>query len=298
MKKGWKVLIIITSVCAVLGIVLAGIGIGMGGGRTFTKWAREGEFSFGVSTPLVHLNEVELRDEYEVITGEGNRIAVASDETISGMELEVEGACVSIVRSDTDELRIGYENARELQFFVEDGKLCVMQRNDILFLNEVVELTIYVPERLELDTVSLAMGGGKIEADLLAARNVDITLGAGELILREATADVANIEIGAGSAEIRSGQFGDLYVEVGMGSFDYTGSVRGSITAECSMGSIDFLLDGDQMDYNYDIDCAMGSIEVDHREYAGIAAEKHIDNDAAWNCSLECAMGGITLRFR
>lgn len=83
-----------------------------------------------------------------------------------------------------------------------------------------------------------------------------------------------------------------------MGSFDYTGSIRGSIAAECSMGSIDFLLDGDQMDYNYDIDCAMGSIEVDHREYAGIAAEKHIDNDAAWNCSLECAMGGITLRFR
>lgn len=297
MKKGFKVLIIMAVICASLGIALAGIGVSLGGWRNFLKWAEEGEFSFGIGLPKMSVGEIEFNDRYEVYTGEGNKIAVAANEEIQKIDLAVDGASVEVKKSDTDELRIAYESVRKLQFYVENGTLYIRQKNDAFIMSKTIELTIYIPERLQLAKVELELGGGKIVVDYMKADNFDVELGAGELVIKELYADRTSLMVGAGAIDVKKGEVGGMSIEVGMGSFDYTGSIHGDISVECAMGSASFDLSGERMDYNYDIECAMGSVKVGDKEYNGII-DTSIGNDAKWDCDLECAMGSISIRFR
>ena len=64
------------------------------------------------------------------------------------------------------------------------------------------------------------------------------------------------------------------------------------------MADIDLKLDGAEDSFNYEVDVAMGNVEIDGKTYSGLATEKDIDNNAARDISAECAMGNITISFR
>ena len=63
------------------------------------------------------------------------------------------------------------------------------------------------------------------------------------------------------------------------------------------MGELKLTLVGTQTDFNYDLSCGMGELKVGDDSYNGLAQEKQINNNAAKNMELECAMGSIVVEF-
>ena len=55
---------------------------------------------------------------------------------------------------------------------------------------------------------------------------------------------------------------------------------------------------GKEKDYNYDLSCGMGEIDLENSEYSGLGIEKTISNEGAKkDMVLECGMGEIDVEF-
>ena len=67
---------------------------------------------------------------------------------------------------------------------------------------------------------------------------------------------------------------------------------------ECGLGELDLTLTGTQEDYNYDLECGVGNLDVGSDSYSGLGREKSISNKGAdRKLNLECGMGNISVDF-
>ena len=54
---------------------------------------------------------------------------------------------------------------------------------------------------------------------------------------------------------------------------------------------------GKESDYNYTLDCGIGSLELNGKSYSGLGREQNIDNQASKKIAMECGIGEIELNF-
>ena len=69
------------------------------------------------------------------------------------------------------------------------------------------------------------------------------------------------------------------------------------LDAECAMGSIMVVCEGNQDDYNYEMECGMGQIVFGQESYSGLGEEIYIDNRSSKLIEASCDMGDIMLEF-
>lgn len=115
-------------------------------------------------------------------------------------------------------------------------------------------------------------------AGSLECTSLDVEAGAGEVCLYQVSAQKADVEIGMGTAVLQ-------------------GSVSREVSVDCGMGTAELTLSGKETDYNYEIDCDLGIIEVAGKDYSSLDRTSKVNNGAAGKCSLECSMGRISLMF-
>ena len=87
-------------------------------------------------------------------------------------------------------------------------------------------------------------------------------------------------------------------LQVGAGTIDIDQLDIQKLNADCGAGEIDMVVTGKEKDYNYDLSCGMGEINLEDSEYSGIGIEKNISNEGARkDMVLECGMGEIDVEF-
>jgi len=110
-------------------------------------------------------------------------------------------------------------------------------------------------------------------------------------------ASEADISVGAGQIQIHDMEVGEFFAEIGMGELIARGDVAYGAELECSMGNIELTLEGSQSDFNYQIESAMGTMELGGQSFGGFASERRIDNGAGKEIEVDCSMGNITISF-
>ncbi len=246
--------------------------------------------------------------------GEGYAIDDISniDIQLGGEELILENSPDDhiYVKDNTESNRISYgKDGSTFRIYSKNKKLILKNRkrgNVYVYLPENMALSSIDMEvgagkfnsmALKADEISIDIGAGEAFLDEITAREVDISVGAGEVNINAISADEADISVGAGNVTVDGMDIGDASLEVGMGNITANGLISKDIDADCSMGSIKMTIAGNETDYNYSLDCAMGSIIISGRKYGGFASEKTINNGGSRNCDLDCAMGTITVNF-
>ena len=63
------------------------------------------------------------------------------------------------------------------------------------------------------------------------------------------------------------------------------------------MGNLNFTLEGAEDDYNYDVDCGMGSVKIGSKRYNDLGDEFETDHDSSSTVSISCAMGTVNVDF-
>ena len=123
-------------------------------------------------------------------------------------------------------------------------------------------IEIFCPENLSFHKIKLQMGAGTIEnSSSLDIKEADFTVGVG-------TADIS-----------------ELQVE----------NLKGS----CGMGDMELTLTGKATEYNYELKCGLGNLEVDDSLETSITSgNKQITNEGATkNIKLDCGMGNVEVEF-
>lgn len=236
--------------------------------------------------------------DHEVLSGDVEMYSPGSG--IRNLEVEVGGCHFETQTSKDGSVYLESKNVRKFQGYVDGDTLHVLATMGagVSWFDKKSEVILYLPQGYEFDEVEIDMGAGELEFDELRAKEAALEVGAGRILLNSVEAQELKGEVGAGQIELKDMTVGKLDVEVGMGEFKARGAVNSDAEVECSMGNVELELDGRQEDFNYQLEGAMGSIQLGKESMGGFAQEKSIDNGARKSMQIECSMGNITLRFR
>ena len=70
------------------------------------------------------------------------------------------------------------------------------------------------------------------------------------------------------------------------------------LEADCGIGNIDLDINGKEADYDYEISCAAGAVDIGDSSYSGIGHEKKIsESGCIRKDGLDCGVGNITVDF-
>lgn len=236
---------------------------------------------------------------YNILKGSVERFSLGNSSNISELDFEIGACSFTTEPSPDDNFYLEAEYAGKLQSYVEDRTLYIRSTASVNHWNDLhgCQVILYVPEGAAFDDAEIEVGAGKLEFDDLQAVEVSLSAGAGEIRLDGLMTNELEVSLGMGQITIDEAVMGKLDAEIGMGEFVARGTLNGDADVECSMGNVSLTLDGNQLDFNYELSKALGNVTLGNSSSGGFSSERYLDNGAIKTIVVDCAVGNVTIRF-
>lgn len=216
---------------------------------------------------------------------------------VNDMKIDIGGAALCLLESENDNFGLVIDGKGDYKYYESGGVFYLEGKKKHFTGNHDERVYLYIPKGKVFDEVEINMGAGLLSLNELDAREVDLTAGAGILTCNRISCRSLDVEVGAGEAVLKGIEADKMDMEVGMGTAYVKGKIGKEIDASCGMGAVEMDLDNAETDFNYEIECAAGSIILGDKAYSTLADDVHVNNRAAGECSLECSMGSIQMVF-
>lgn len=284
MKKGTKGMLIAVGAFAVAGIGLCIGGISVAavetGGNVFDQAGQLLQDNDYPLAGLIHWGNAQYHSsdiDWDALDGNTVDMDFASD-----LEISLKYDELLIQEYDGDKIRVNVANDAKNDVVVKEtsGKITITDTRSGN-VKKKKQIKVIVPSGKDFDTVSLGVDMGTIDLECdLKVQELSVEVGAGEFSgYGNITAANCDLQVGAGTIDIDQ-------IDVQ------------KLNADCGAGEIDMVVTGKEKDYNYDLSCGMGEINLEDSEYSGIGIEKNISNEGARkDMVLECGMGEIDVEF-
>ena len=284
MKKGTKGMLIAAGAFAVAGIGFCIGGISVAavetGGNVFDQAGQLLQDNDYPLAGLIHWGNVQYHSsdiDWDALDGNTVDMDFASD-----LEISLKYDELLIQEYDGDKIRVNVANDAKNDVVVKEtsGKITITDTRSGN-VKKKKQIKVSIPSVKEFDTVSLGVDMGTIDLECdLKVQELSVEVGAGEFSgYGNITAAYCDLQVGAGTIDIDQ-------IDVQ------------KLNADCGAGEIDMVVTGKEKDYNYDLSCGMGEINLEDSEYSGIGIEKNISNEGARkDMVLECGMGEIDVEF-
>lgn len=244
------------------------------------------------------VNQAEAHPEEETV-GETNvfsdmePVVFAMDE-IEKLYLEVREAEVEIGGNSNREISVRTDGDYEI--YVRNKVLCIKPKGDQKEHKMLIELpNVLTPEEMQLKEAEIHAGASNIDISRISSKEFDLEVGAGQVTINHLTAEQADFEIGAGEVIVEYGNVNDCETNVDLGNFEYTGMILKHGDVECNMGNAAYHLEKGVEDYNFEISCGAGNVDIGSESFSGLGREKYIDNHVQESFDIECNMGNVSI---
>lgn len=284
MKKGTKGMLIAAGIFAVAGIGLCIGGISVAavetGGNVFDQAGQLLQDNDYPLAGLIHWGNAQYHSsdiDWDALDGNTVDMDFASD-----LEISLKYDELLIQEYDGDKIRVNVANDAKNDVVVKEtsGKITITDTRSGN-VKKKKQIKVIVPSGKDFDTVSLGVDMGTIDLECdLKVQELSVEVGAGEFSgYGNITAAYCDLQVGAGTIDIDQ-------IDVQ------------KLNADCGAGEIDMVVTGKEKDYNYELSCGMGEIDLENSEYSGLGIEKTISNEGAQkDMVLECGMGEIDVEF-
>lgn len=284
MKKGTKGMLIAVGAFAVAGVGFCIGGISVAavetGGNVFDQAGQLLQDNDYPLAGLIHWGNAQYHSsdiDWDALDGNTVDMDFASD-----LEISLKYDELLIQEYDGDKIRVNVANDAKNDVVVKEtsGKITITDTRSGN-VKKKKQIKVIVPSGKDFDTVSLGVDMGTIDLECdLKVQELSVEVGAGEFSgYGNITAAYCDLQVGAGTID--------------MDQLDIQ-----KLNADCGAGEIDMVVTGKEKDYNYDLSCGMGEINLEDSEYSGIGIEKNISNEGARkDMVLECGMGEIDVEF-
>ena len=284
MKKGTKGMLIAAGAFAVAGIGFCIGGISVAavetGGNVFDQAGQLLQDNDYPLAGLIHWGNAQYHSsdiDWDALDGNTVDMDFASD-----LEISLKYDELLIQEYDGDKIRVNVANDAKNDVVVKEtsGKITITDTRSGN-VKKKKQIKVIVPSGKDFDTVSLGVDMGTIDLECdLKVQELSVEVGAGEFSgYGNITAAYCDLQVGAGTIDIDQ-----LDIQ--------------KLNADCGAGEIDMVVTGKEKDYNYDLSCGMGEIDLEDSEYSGLGIEKTISNEGAKkDMVLECGMGEIDVEF-
>lgn len=309
MKKFMKFCFVLALVLIIIGSVLYMLGRGRDGRRNMNemlsdvggdwvdnlleeKWGFTGGIGY-------NLDEASIFDSTHTIWKGDLEKQMIGQGGVEQLELEVGGSMVKLRDSDDDNIYIESKNVGKLQAYVEGAVLYVKSVRPSNLTEEIKNssIVVYLPKDCSLNMVVVSLGAGGLELKELTVDNMQASIGAGQLLLEDM--DIGWLEVSLGGGELRADDVAvqTLAASIGAGNMEFDGAINESADISCSMGNVTMKLEGDKKDFNYQLSCVAGNMNIDGEIFAGAVMDQTIDNRADKFMDIDCSMGNVEIDF-
>lgn len=183
------------------------------------------------------------------------------DNDCSNLDIEISAGILKIYYDDVDEIEVEQNGISNFKSQVNGDTLQISGGKKVSVNNSDGSIIIVVPKGYVFEEVDMEIGAGQAEIDSLCAESLDIEVGAGQ-------ADFINLDV----------QY---------------------FNASAGAGQINAKLVGSESDYNYDVECGIGEIEIGESSFSGFAKDTYIENPGAKReLDIECGVGQIVISFQ
>ena len=284
MKKGTKGMLIAVGAFAVAGVGFCIGGISVAavetGGNVFDQAGQLLQDNDYPLAGLIHWGNAQYHSsdiDWDALDGNTVDMDFASD-----LEISLKYDELLIQEYDGDKIRVNVANDAKNDVVVKEtsGKITITDTRSGN-VKKKKQIKVIVPSGKDFDTVSLGVDMGTIDLECdLKVQELSVEVGAGEFCgYGNITAAYCDLQVGAGTIDIDQ-----LDIQ--------------KLNADCGAGEIDMVVTGKEKDYNYELSCGMGEIDLENSEYSGLGIEKTISNEGAQkDMVLECGMGEIDVEF-
>jgi hypothetical protein len=271
-----------------LGLILAGVVIALGGVDSFANINFNERYTFFVWDDLLeNRSNNDLTVNRERVAGNSFSTDYQITAEITKLDIEAGVGSFQVLPWDNDYIRLEIQGRGNCKYYREGNSFKVegfdaddswWQRASNSWRSEDNELTLYVPANH-------------------AFTDIEIDLGVGTLEIRDLVTDSLSGDVGVGKLIMRNMATRRLDLETGVGDVSFEGAVSGDVEAECGVGSITLLVKGNENDFDYLIDCSVGTVTVGNRAYSGLNNTNTVNNNSHKSMRLECSVGSIVVRF-
>jgi len=203
-------------------------------------------------------------------------------DNVDELNFDVTGK-LNIKTHDQDTIRVaisGGSSRWQVKCSQEGGELRIKTRLwfNWIGISDYGTIDVYVPEGYQFHEADISLGAGKAEIEDLTAGELKLEIGAGEGVLYNFVTDELKMNCGAGRVEASGVLNGDAKIEAGVGQAVL--NVKGT-----------------EQEFNYDIECGVGSVRVGNNTHSGLASERKINNEANKTIDINCGVGDISVNF-
>lgn len=205
----------------------------------------------------------------------------------------------SYVSNGTWVIKEDFDNVNRIKLFGIDLPVSTnwfgFQYNDF----KSSKITITIPEDFHGNEIEIELGAGVLYAEKISGDNVEFSVGAGTMEVDEVKAiNYVGFENGAGNLTVHDMEATDVNVEGGVGEIKISGSIKRDCTVETGVGSVFLDINGNEENYNYSVDCGIGHVIINDKDYKGITDKTIRNNNSVGEFRLECGIGKIELYVR
>ena len=221
--------------------------------------------------------------------------------SIDELHMEIGGSMVEFQDSNDGNIYIEGKSVGKLQAYVEGGVLYVMSVRPANLMDEIKNstLTLYLPtENRALQHMEVSLGAGQLQLEHLTVQNMTASIGAGQLLLTDMALGTLEVSLGAGELRAEDVTVENLTASIGAGNMELTGGIYTGAEISCSMGNVRLELEGEEKDFNYELSCVAGNMEIGEDGLSGAVMDRYIDNGAAKSMEIDCSMGNVEVVFQ
>lgn len=283
MKKFMKGAAITGGIFFLIGLVVMLIGIGGGGIKDMReKSMAELERVMEKFENIEFINGINITFEGTNIFDENiesytDGTYVFEDCMASDLEILVGAGDLKIKYHNEENVTLEVSDEDKMQCYVE-GDTLKIKGGLITGTGSSSTMIVYLPENKNFNNVAIDVGAGNIEIDKLTGADTDINVAMGQVVISEMETDSLNIEVGMGNAEVK-------------------GNINYEAIVDCGMGQVVMELEGEGKDFNYNLDCGLGSLSVEGVYHIAGIGDSYVNNDASMEMDLSVGMGTVMVSF-
>lgn len=182
-----------------------------------------------------------------------------------------------------------FTGTRKLDIDMDNGVVRICEKEDI----SQIEVNVYDEYNstrcyMDKETLKIKRKNKRHRADDV---RVEVLIPAGYQF------EKVSVDMGAAECQINGIHTSKLDIDTGVGAIVFSGTVTGNVELETGVGDVALNIKGRESDYNYRIECGVGTIQVGESSYTMMSHENHINNNAPYTMELECGVGTVTVSF-
>ncbi|MCD8075391.1 MAG: hypothetical protein LUF27_10255 [Lachnospiraceae bacterium] len=193
-----------------------------------------------------------------------------NNQEFTNIEIELTTGTIKIYSGGAFSLT--YDGGKAAEYSITDSTLYIPVQN-------AGELILTLPDEYTFDTVIVSVDQGHLYVEgSFYIKDLNLDLGEGEATLEKVFVSESSV------------------INVKRGSAFLYGTLAKTVEAQCREGKIQIQGDGQQTDYNYNLELSDADVQIEDENYHG-TLQKTIDNGAEDTINLSCTKGEISVVF-